>query len=94
MLGLCLSYWLIDVKGGFDKLAKPFVIVGMNCIFIYLFFHLGGAGLLLKVFPAFVNTLLGWTGEIMTRLLTSAAVWASMWYICYWMYKNKIFVKI
>jgi hypothetical protein len=66
----------------------------MNCIFIYLFFHLGGAGLLLKVFPAFVNTLLGWTGEIMTRLLTSAAVWASMWYICYWMYKNKIFVKI
>ncbi len=94
MAGLCLSYWLIDVKGGFDKMAKPFIIVGMNCIFIYLFFHLGGAGLLLKVFPAFVNTLLSWTGEIMTRLLTSAAVWASMWYICYWMYKNKIFVKI
>jgi len=92
-LALCFSYWLIDVKGRFENGAKTFIIVGMNCIFIYLFFHVGGAGILLKIFTPFVNSLLGWMGEIMTRLLTSAAAWASMWYICYWMYKNKIFVR-
>ncbi len=94
ILALCFSYWLIDVKGNFGKGAKPFIIVGMNCIFIYLLFHLGGADLIHSIFKPFVNNLLGWTGIIPTKLLTSAAVWAAMWYICYWMYKNKIFVKI
>ncbi len=94
ILALCISYWLIDVKGRFENGAKTFIIVGMNCIFIYLFFHVGGAGILLKIFTPFVNSLLGWTGSIMARLLTSASAWATMWYICYWMYRNKIFVKI
>ncbi len=94
ILALCFSYWLIDVKGRFENGVKTFVIVGMNCIFIYLFFHVGGAGILLKIFTPFVNSLLGWTGEITARILTSAAVWASLWYICYWMYKKKIFIKI
>ena len=94
ILALAFSYWLIDVKGKFEKGAKPFVIVGMNCIFIYLFFHVGGAEILTKLVTPFVNSLLGWTGTITAHFLISGTVWAAMWYICYWMYKNKIFVKI
>lgn len=94
ILALCFSYWLIDVKGRFEKGAKPFIIVGMNCIFIYLLFHVGGNDITYALFKPFVSSLLGWTGEIAAQILTSTAVWASFWYICYWMYKNKIFVKI
>jgi len=94
ILALCFSYWLIDVKGNFEKGVKPFIIVGMNCIFIYLLFSAGVSEIIYGFFKPFVISLLGWTGEIMTKLLTSASVWASMWYICYWMYKNKIYIKI
>ena len=38
ILALCFSYWLIDVKKLFVRGSKIFIIVGMNCIFIYLFF--------------------------------------------------------
>ncbi len=94
ILALCFSYWLIDVKGNFAKGAQPFIIVGMNCIFIYLLFEVGGADIVSDVFKPFVNTFFSWTGELMTKILISLSVWASLWYVCYWMYKNKIFIKI
>jgi predicted acyltransferase len=94
ILALCFSYWLIDVKGNFSKGAQPFIIVGMNCIFIYLLFEVGGADIVSDIFKPFINTLFSWTGELMTKILISLSVWASLWYVCYWMYKNKIFIKI
>lgn len=94
ILALCFSYWLIDVRGKLGNGAKPFIVVGMNCIFIYLLFSVGGSNIIYGIFKPFVNSLLGWTGEIMTKMLISASVWASLWYVCYWMYRNKIFVKI
>ncbi len=40
ILAMTFSYWLIDVKKIFVNGSKIFRIVGMNCIFIYLFFGL------------------------------------------------------
>lgn len=86
ILALCFSYWLIDVKKSFASGSKMFIVVGMNCIFIYLLFEIGGANTLSEMFKPFMNTLLGWTGEILTKILISLAVWASLWYICYWLF--------
>jgi hypothetical protein len=66
----------------------------MNCIFIYLFFEVGGAELLYRVFTPFTTSLLGWTGEISAGIVNSILGWAAQWYICFWLYKNKLFIKI
>ena len=94
ILALTFSYWLIDVKKIFVKGSQMFRIVGMNCIFIYLFFEAGGAGLVYKIFTPFTVTLLSWGGKITVGIATSLLVWVSLWYICYWLYKNKLFIKI
>jgi predicted acyltransferase len=94
ILALCFSYWLIDVKKLFLKGSLFFIIVGMNCIFIYLFFEVGGAELLYKIFTPFTSSLLGWTGDISAGMVNSILVWAAQWYMCFWLYKNKLFIKI
>jgi predicted acyltransferase len=94
ILALCFSYWLIDVKKLFSKGSIFFIIVGTNCIFIYLFFEVGGAELLYRIFTPFTTSLLGWTGEISAGIVNSILVWAAQWYMCYWLFKNKLFIKI
>ena len=94
ILALCLSYWLIDVKKLFTRGSKFFIIVGMNCIFIYLFFEIGGAELVSKIFVPFTKLLFSWGGNLTVEIITSICAWGAMWYICYWLYKNRIFIKI
>jgi predicted acyltransferase len=94
ILVLCFSYWLIDVKKKFIRGSKIFIIVGMNSIFIYLFFNIGGAGLIGRIVNPFSKLLFSWGGELTTNVITSLGVWAALWYICYWLYKNKLFIKI
>lgn len=94
ILALSFSYWLIDVKKLFQKGSVFFKIVGMNCIFIYLFFELGGATLVKKIFIPFTTALFSWNGMVTVGVATSLAAWAFMWYICYWLYQNKLFIKI
>jgi predicted acyltransferase len=94
ILALCFCYWLIDVKGQFTSGAKFFIIVGMNSIFIYLFMHVGGAGIISKMFVPFTKALFSWAGEFTVDVLTSLLVWGALWYVCYWLYKKKIFFRI
>jgi len=94
ILALTFSYWLIDVKKIFVNGSKMFRIVGMNCIFIYVFFESGGAGLVYKILTPLPVTLFSWAGEITVGIVTSLMVWAALWYLCYWLYKNKLFIKI
>jgi len=94
ILALTFSYWLIDVKKIFVNGSKMFRIVGMNCIFIYVFFESGGAGLVYKILTPLPVTLFLWAGEITVGIVTSLMVWAALWYLCYWLYKNKLFIKI
>jgi predicted acyltransferase len=94
ILALTFSYWLIDVKKSFRKGAWFFIVVGMNSIFIYLFFSIGGAGFISRIAEPFSKLLFSWSGEMITAAITSIGVWAAMWYMCYWLYKNKLFIKI
>ena len=92
-LALALSYWLIDIKG-WKNGVWVFAIVGMNPLFIYLFSHIGGADLLRNVVQPFTYSLLGWTGDLSTEMITSLITLYLLWYLCYWLYQKKIFIKI
>jgi predicted acyltransferase len=94
ILAFCFSYWLIDAKKMFIHWSKMFVIVGMNCIFIYLLFQVGGADFLSEIFKPFAGALFPWIGDMTVAIMISLASWAALWYICYWLYKNKLFIKI
>jgi predicted acyltransferase len=94
ILALCFCYWLIDVQKVFVKGSRFFIIVGMNSIFIYLFFEAGFARVLSRLVTPFSNLLFSWAGELTASIIASFGVWALMWYLCYWLYKNKMFIKI
>jgi predicted acyltransferase len=94
ILGLAFCYWLIDVKKLFIKGSRFFIIVGMNSIFIYLFFSTGGANLFSRIATPFSNLLFSWAGELFAAIIASLIVWAGEWYLCYWLFKNKLFIKI
>jgi predicted acyltransferase len=87
---LAAFYWVIDIKG-WKAWAFPLVVVGMNSIAMYclsqllkpwisstLKIHLGQ-----QIFD-------GSTGPV----LQAAAQLAVLWLICFWMYRQKIFVRI
>jgi len=93
ILALAFSYWLIDVKK-WTAGNWIFIVVGMNCIFIYLLFEVGGASILFEIYKPFISQFFSWSGEAFTGILISGTVWASLWYITYWMYLKKIFIKI
>ncbi|MBP1600825.1 MAG: hypothetical protein H6Q06_976 [Acidobacteria bacterium] len=93
LLALALCYWLIDVK----KLQKGvlfFNIVGMNSIFIYMFTNTGGAEWLHKIAKPFTMGVFAWAGDLQAKIVTSLVVWGMLWYLCYWLFKRKIFIRI
>jgi predicted acyltransferase len=93
LIAMAFSYWLIDVMK-FRKVALFFAIVGMNPIFIYLFSNLGGKRLLSRMVRPFTSRLFSWSGEIAINMITITIVAAFVWYICYFLYKRKIFIRI
>ncbi|MGC1241987.1 MAG: DUF5009 domain-containing protein [Chryseosolibacter sp.] len=94
ILALCFSYWLIDVKKQFIDGSQFFIIVGMNSIFIYLFMHVGGADIISQMFTPFTKAFFSWGGALTAGIINSLLVWAALWYICYWLYKRRIFFRI
>jgi predicted acyltransferase len=93
LIALAFCYWLIDVRK-YQKSVLFFAIVGMNPLSIYLFAHVGGADLINTIFLPFSNAMFGWTGELGGHIILSFIVLFMLWYICYWMYKKKIFIRI
>ena len=93
VLFLAMAYWLIDVKG-WKRGVFFFAVVGMNPLFIYLFAHLGGAEFVSNIVKPFAVSFIGQSGDFGVKFVTSIVVTYLMWYICYWLYKRKIFIKI
>ncbi|WPP52062.1 acyltransferase family protein [Catalinimonas niigatensis] len=95
LLVLAACYWLVDVKK--VKLGVFFFsIVGMNSIFIYLFTQTVGHQWVNDFTAIFSNGILGWIGAngYTMAIVTSIAIFALYWYLCYWLYKRKIFFKV
>lgn len=93
LLAMAFSYWLVDILN-FKRFAKFFAIVGMNPIFIYLFVMLGGRNLLTRMAVPFTSRIFGWAHPVVTDMVTIIIVALMVWYISYFLYKRKIFIKL
>ena len=95
LCGLALCYWWIDVKGH-QRYLTFFTIVGMNSIFIYLFFEIIGArwfnGYVAAITHGLMETVALPAGIMM--ITTSLCLFALEWGMCYFLYTKKIFFRL
>lgn len=83
LLILAAMYWWIDVKEH-AKYTWIAVVVGMNAIFVYMFFE------------TIVQQWLNGTVAIFVPIpvLSAFVTLFLVWYLCYWLYKKQIFFKL
>ncbi|MBO9727441.1 MAG: DUF5009 domain-containing protein [Chitinophaga sp.] len=95
MLLLALLYWVVDVKQN-TRYAWIATVVGMNAIFIYLFFETVGGEWVNPTTGIFVKGFTGMVGvpEGIQEVISAFVVLALEWGLCYWLYKKKIFFKL
>ncbi|WP_142784768.1 acyltransferase family protein [Changchengzhania lutea] len=105
ILFLALLIYVIDFKG-YNKWAKPFVHFGTNPLFIFVFsgLYVKTISYLIEI-PFKDSTISGYqylysqvfvpiAGNMNGSLLFALAHIAVYWVICYFLYKNRIFIKI
>jgi predicted acyltransferase len=92
---LAFSYWWIDVKTH-RKYLKLFTIVGMNSIFIYVFFEIVGNRWFNGYISAISNGAVGWLihSEMGKFIIAAICIFTLEWLLCYFLYKRKIFFKL
>lgn len=95
ILTLAFFYWLVDILGA-KNWTLFFAIVGMNSIFIYLFMGTAGSQWLVGFSSYFITDALVRLGssETLALFINSAVVLMIHWYLCYWLYKRKILIRI
>ncbi len=87
---LAAFYWLIDVRGH-TRWAFPFVVIGVNSLFIYLAENLVPFDEIARRFVGGdVSDLFG-PGK---RLFEAFATLALEWLVLLWMYRRRIFIRI
>ncbi|MDB5210914.1 MAG: hypothetical protein JWQ30_1741 [Sediminibacterium sp.] len=95
LLGLVLCYWWIDIRDHKKNLAF-FTIIGMNSLFIYLFFEIVGHRWFNGYISAIANGLLGfiYTPELLSQTIASLCIFGLEWGLCYFLYRKKIFFTV
>ncbi len=95
LLFLSLSYWWIDVKSH-RKNLEFFTIVGMNSLFIYLFFEIVGSRWFNGYVTAISNGVLSWfnAGELVKMIIGAACIFGLEWSLCYFLYKKRVFIRL
>lgn len=96
LLALAASFWAVDVKKYQIGTARFFAVVGMNPIFIYLFMETGGRSWLGHITGVFTQGFLSIVGIPLPviSVVTQLIVVGIMWYMLYFLYRNKIFISI
>lgn len=95
LLGLATCYWWIDMQNH-RRYLKFFTIVGMNSIFIYLFFEIVGD----RWFNGYISAISTGLLAIIHIPLTARLIAGSLciftleWLMCYFLYRKKIFFKV
>lgn len=94
LLVLAACYWLVDVKEN-KKFVFFFTVVGMNSIFIYMFAETIGHQWLVG-FASIFSEIFLWlnASEATVNIAASLIALSISWYLCYWLYKRKIFFKV
>ena len=89
MLLLALFYWIIDVRG-YQRWAFYFKVIGMNSITIYLLDRFFDFGIITKVFLHGIMPVFGQ----LQPLVWSCAVIFTGWLLLYFLYRQKIFLRV
>jgi predicted acyltransferase len=89
VLFFCAFYWLIDVKG-YTKWAFPFTVIGMNSITIYVLQGIFDFGILANIFIHGFSSHLG----VFQATFYALSVLMVKWLLLYFLYKQKIFLKV
>jgi len=95
LLGLAFFYWWIDLRQ--HKIGwEFFTIVGMNSLFIYLFFEIVGHRWFNEYVTAVVSGVLSRVNASMDiqLLFSSLTIFALEWGMCYFLYRRKIFFRV
>ncbi len=91
LIFLSIFYLIIDVRG-FTKWAFPFVVIGMNSIFIYLSQSVfGGFGVLNDSIFSGVVSLFSQNAQPVIHSITFTL---TGWLVLYFLYRKKIFFKV
>lgn len=95
LLGLGILFSWIDIMNH-KKFLKFFLIVGMNSIFIYLFFEIVVHRWLGDYLNVIVNGVISPVGfsQNFINIIASLIIFLVEWGLCYWLYKKKIFFKV
>ncbi|MEO6327397.1 MAG: DUF5009 domain-containing protein [Ginsengibacter sp.] len=95
LLALCLFYWWIDMLNH-KRHLQFFIVVGMNSLFIYLFFEIVGRRWFNSYIGALSNGLMSMAGipSALMNIITSLVIFALEWLLCWFLYKKGIFFKI
>jgi predicted acyltransferase len=95
LVGLAFFYWWVDIRKHHKNLLL-FTVMGMNAIFIYLFFEIVGGRWFNEYVSAITNGLMNFVSipVPVQHIISSLAIFALEWGICYFLYKKKIFFKL
>jgi predicted acyltransferase len=90
LLMLLGFYWLVEVRG-LRSITFPLVVVGMNSMFVYCLYILftGWIDESIAVFTGEFAVLGKW-GPV----AQAVSIFIVMWYMCHWLYKRRLFIKI
>jgi hypothetical protein len=66
----------------------------MNSLFIYLFTETDGAGWFHRIAATFIVEPFNWASQITAEIITSLVVWGMLSYLCFWLYRKRILIKI
>jgi heparan-alpha-glucosaminide N-acetyltransferase len=96
--GLCFLFlsafsWIIDVKQH-QTLAFPLVVIGRNSIAAYVMAELCGSFLAQSFYIHLGHGPFQIFGAALEPLLLGLAVLLTYWLILFWMYRNKIMIRI
>ncbi len=95
LAGLSVCYWWIDILNH-KKYLTFFTIIGMNSLFIYLFFEIVGDRWFNSYVLAITNGLMAMihTPQMISLIITSLCIFALEWGLCYFLYKKNILFKL
>ena len=96
--GVCFAFlaafsWVIDVKG-YRRWAFPLVVVGMNSIAAYLIAHLWEDFFITNLHVNFGTRIFQIFGTGLEPFVLGVTVMLLYWWVLYWMYKKKLFLRI
>ena len=95
LLAIACIYWWIDIKEH-KKYLSFFTIVGMNSLFIYLFFEIVGS----RWFNGYTGNITNGLMNILSvpvnikLIITSLIIFTLEWGMCYFLYRKRVFFRI